>query len=241
MSGSYKWVGGVGYLLSLMPPINLVSWIVVAIAWILTGRNTRKKIFTATGALILVSTISGASLIAASFVVLPASLALLLQSRFGAAPAQLIQDMGQLLVVFGPLALIMVTSAIAALVLEIASHFQAGKLFKNTWFKLAGLLRVATIAATAALIILLAQLMLGMFNVIARMTSLLASIVSGLADPLALLEIIRSLPPMITETLLEALSLCVPMAVIAVLNMALATFSLIFSSIAFLAITEHKT
>ena len=53
MSRTYKWLGGIGYILSFVPYVNFVSSILVAIAWILMGKDTREKVFTVLGILMI--------------------------------------------------------------------------------------------------------------------------------------------------------------------------------------------
>ena len=148
MTKSYKWVGGIGYLLSFIPYVNVIAWIVVAIAWILMGRDTREKIFTATGILMIIAFALGVSFLALILVMLP-SLALLMPgSMTGRPPLQSFKNLSHLMA-FAIMGLILAGIAIVTAILEIISHFRAGRIFNNTWFKLAGWFRIFSIVAAA--------------------------------------------------------------------------------------------
>jgi hypothetical protein len=55
MARPYRWLGGVGYILGLVPYIGLISLIPIAVAWILMGRDTRERIFTILGILMVIT------------------------------------------------------------------------------------------------------------------------------------------------------------------------------------------
>ena len=47
MGRTYKWLGGIGYILMLIPYANFIGAILAAIAWIMMGSDTRQGIFKA--------------------------------------------------------------------------------------------------------------------------------------------------------------------------------------------------
>jgi len=190
---SYKWVGGIGYLLSFIPYVNVIAWIVVAIAWILMGRDTREKIFTATGILMIIAFALGVSFLALILVMLP-SLALLMPgSMTGRPPLQSFKNLSHLMA-FAMMGLILAGIAIVAAILEIISHFRAGRIFNNTWFKLAGWFRIFSIVAAVISIplIIMSAANLAVLATTAPGPSVLASILS-LFWPIIIVAIIALL------------------------------------------------
>lgn len=148
MTKSYKWVGGIGYLLSFIPYVNVVALIVAAIAWILMGRDTREKIFTATGILMIITFALGVSFFALILAMLPSLALLTSEPTTSRPPLQLFENLSHLMA-FAIMGLILAGIAIVEAILEIISHFRAGKIFDNTWFKLAGWFRIFSIVAAA--------------------------------------------------------------------------------------------
>jgi len=141
MPRSYKWIGGIGYILSLVPYASVIASILVAVAWIMMGRDTRERVFMITGALLLASFALGIVILAMLFTAVP----LLITSS--ATGLEIFRRLGSFLISFLVVALIGAAIALAALIFEIASHFRAGKIFQNTWLKLGGWMRIALIAA----------------------------------------------------------------------------------------------
>jgi len=141
MSRSYKWVGGIGYILTFVPYVNFVASILVAVAWIMMGKDTKEKTFTITGALLLASFVLSIILVGILFAALP-SLAMM-----SPMPGQgFLRGLGPFLIAFLVTALIAAAVGLAAFVFEVVSHFKAAKIFENTWFKLGGWLRIALVA-----------------------------------------------------------------------------------------------
>ena len=142
MARTYRWLGGIGYILGLIPYVSFISSILVAVAWIKMGRDTREKVFTALGVLLI-------ALFAAGIIMAVAILMPILALSMGAPtplpipPAAIGPFLGALILV-GFALLIML---IAAFILDIAAHFKAAKIFGNKWFKLGGWLRIGTIIA----------------------------------------------------------------------------------------------
>ncbi len=193
MTKSYKWVGGIGYLLSFIPYVNIVSWIVVAIAWILMGRDTREKLFTATGILMIITFVLGLGFLALIFVMLP-GLALLMPGAMTGRPSfQFFKNLGHLMA-FAVVGLILAVIAIITVILEIASHFRAGRVFDNTWFKLSGWFRIFSIVAAVISIplIIISAANLGILAATASGPSIFASILS-LFWPIIIVAIIALL------------------------------------------------
>lgn len=208
MARPYKWVGGIGYILSFIPYVNIISSIVIAVSWILLGRDTREKIFTATGILMIITFASGIGILISIFMMLPT---LISGSMFGEPPHGLFRNLGQLMTLMTML-LVLAIIAIVTIILEIVSHFRAGKIFGNTWFKLAGWFRIITII-TALISIPL---------IIIYAAANLAALATTILGPAALTSL---------------LSLLWPIIVIAILGL----LSTIFSIVAFFTIPENET
>lgn len=135
MARSYRWLGGVGYILGLVPYTSFISSILVAVAWILMGRDTRERIFTILG-ILMVITYSFAIAFVAWLVF---SLVWPLAAPWGMGGAQGIP--AQLLGIVVA-ALLLIGLAIAAFILDIIAHFRAGRAFNSRWFRAAGWTRI---------------------------------------------------------------------------------------------------
>lgn len=164
MARAYKWLGGIGYILGLIPYIGIVSPILIAIAWILMGKDTREKIFTAFGALMLV-------LIASVIVFITWLFLSFMMIAYAAVPGALgLSGMG---VDFGQIwgliaaGFAIVGLAIAVFILDIIAHLRAGKIFNSRWFKIAGWMRIILI------IVLVIAIPLTIFAIISAGTGLL--------------------------------------------------------------------
>ena len=143
MARTYKWLGGIGYILSFIPYVSVVSSILVAIAWIMMGKDTREKIFTVLGILLIVLFAAGIALAITMF----ASIFALLPMG---APAPGAIPFAKLGAFFGALiAVIVVILAItiAVFVVDIIAHFRAARIFDNKWFKLGGWFRIGEVIA----------------------------------------------------------------------------------------------
>ncbi len=139
MARTYKWLGGIGYVLGLVPYVSFISSILVAIAWILMGKDTREKIFTILGVLTLVMFAFAIALVAFAATLFLSFL--MAGYAAGAAVGQVLSRVWGLIAV----ALVLVGLAIAVFVLDIVAHFRAGKIFDNRWFKVAGWMRIILI------------------------------------------------------------------------------------------------
>jgi hypothetical protein len=148
MARPYRWLGGIGYILGLIPYIGLISPILVAVAWILMGRDTRERIFTILGILMIV-TCSLAIAVAAWLIFLliwpPAPWGM---GGAHGIPAQLL---GIVIVI-----LLLAGLATASFILDIMAHFRAGRIFNSRWFRAAGWARIILAAALIAAIAFMA-------------------------------------------------------------------------------------
>ncbi len=210
MARTYKWLGGIGYILTFIPYVDLVSPILVAIAWILMGRDTRERVFTILGILMIMLFAASAVLI---FVVLASLLTWMLPLGMitqgeGMLPPGLISLLWPMLVAI----LVIVGLGVVVFVFDIVAHFKAAGIFDNKWFKLGGWLRIGTIIAFAVAIplIIISVLSKGLQGILSQFTP------SG--PPLGVL-----------------LSILWPLAIVVVVSL-LAT---IFSIIAFFTIPEE--
>ena len=144
MARPYRWLGGIGYILELVPYIGLISPILVAVAWILMGRDTRERIFAILGILVIV-TCSHAIAFAARLIFLlirpPAPWGM---GGAHGIPAQLL---GITVVV---VILLLMGLAAASFILDIMAHFRAGRIFNSRWFRAAGWARII-LALTAVI------------------------------------------------------------------------------------------
>ncbi len=138
MGEAYKWLGGIGYILALIPYANFIGFILIAIAWILMGRDKKQTIFTATGVFMILSGI----LLGVFF------LAALPLMTFAAVPPTTPSQPFNIFAMLGALITILIAMAVVALIafiLEIIAHFRASGIFGVKWFKYAGWMRIAGI------------------------------------------------------------------------------------------------
>ena len=151
MERAYKWLGGIGYILTLITPIPyvfLIALILIAIAWIMMGRDTKQTLFTVTGILMI---IAFALSIAAVGALLP-TLGAIFTAIPGAArpptevpPSEFLKKIPAFAGIYVAIIVAAAVIGLASLIAEIASHFRASGIFQNTWFKVGGWLRIATI------------------------------------------------------------------------------------------------
>ena len=71
MGRTYKWLGGIGYILTLIPYANLAALILTAIAWIMMGRDTKQTLFTVTGILMIITFAMNIAALGAIFTAIP--------------------------------------------------------------------------------------------------------------------------------------------------------------------------
>lgn len=138
MSRTYKWLGGIGYIFALIPYINFIGMILVAIAWIMMGGETRQGIFKATGVFIILSMILS--------VVMMVAFPLGIPGMFGGLTARpppigALQFVGTMIAVMA----IMMVIGLVTFILELVSHFRAAGIYYIKWFRYAGWMRIITV------------------------------------------------------------------------------------------------
>jgi len=168
MARTYKWLGGIGYILSFIPYVNAISLILVAVAWIMMGRDTREKVFTALGILLII-------LFAASIIIVLtifASIFALIPVGMMAPRAAPFTGLGALLGTMIAVAVVVLAIALAVLFLDVIAHFRAARIFNSRWFKLGGWFRIATIIALVISIPVIAfsVLSLGLQGILGQLT-----------------------------------------------------------------------
>ena len=145
MGRAYKWLGGIGYILMLIPYVNFIALILIAIAWIMMGRDTKQTLFTVTGILMIIAFAMSIAAVGIMFTAIPGLIPGAAQPPTGVPPTEYLK---RVFAFVGPLVAIglaMAVLGLASLIAEIASHFRASKIFQSTWFKVGGWLRIATI------------------------------------------------------------------------------------------------
>ncbi len=143
MSRTYKWLGGIGYILSFIPYVNFVSSILIAVAWILMGKDTREKVFTVLGILMIALFAAGIALVVTIFT----SVFMMIPMGGIGPSAELFERIGPLIGTLIAVGGIILGLVIAVFILDIIAHFRAAKIFDNKWFKLGGWLRIGEIIA----------------------------------------------------------------------------------------------
>jgi len=222
MVRSYKWLGGIGYILSFIPYASFISSILVAVAWILMGKDTRERIFTILGVLMLITYVLAIALIIwliLSFLPVAFAGTMAIAPRAMTTPWKMGEVFGRFfaqiigMIIIG---LVLVGLAITVFILDIVAHFRAGRIFDNRWFKIAGWMRI--ILAIAIII----AIPLTVFMIISSGPSMLPSTPFG---------------PSYGAILSLLFTILWPMLIALVVGL-LAT---IFSIIAFFTISEEAT
>ncbi|MCS7126127.1 MAG: hypothetical protein NZ929_04370 [Aigarchaeota archaeon] len=159
MTRGYRWIGGIGYILLLIPFVNFIGSILVAIAWIMAGGDTKQGIFKATGVLMITVMALSLVLVATLF---PFMGVMMGQDLWGVTPS-LPPDMFSYL--YGALGIFLIIFAVMAVlgivewILELVSHFRAASVYNVKWFRRAGWMRIITIITlVGALVFLLTQI-----------------------------------------------------------------------------------
>ena len=158
MGRAYKWLGGIGYILMLIlmlipiPHVSFVALILIAIAWIMMGSDTKQTLFTVTGILMIIAFALSIATVIAIYPTLTGIFAAIPGLISGAAQpptkVPLTEYLKRTLTPLEPfiaIASATVVAGLASLIAEIASHFRASGTFQNTWFKVGGWLRIVTI------------------------------------------------------------------------------------------------
>ncbi|MCS7133453.1 MAG: hypothetical protein NZ921_01440 [Candidatus Caldarchaeum sp.] len=144
-----KILGGIGYILSLIPIANFVAPILIGIAWFQAGSRSGQTIFRATGVLFIVTYLAALGLVAFLFGTIFSVIFTLPFAGDSLLTEQLLSNL--LLNVSGFvtgfifLALVVGVLGLTTIVLELVSHFRAADVFRSAWFRRAGWLRIITI------------------------------------------------------------------------------------------------
>ena len=145
MGRAYKWLGGIGYILTLIPYVNFIALILIAITWIMMGRDMEQRLFTVTGILMIIAFAMSIAAVGVIFTAIPGLLPGVARPPTGMPPTEYLR---KVFAFVGPLiaiGLAVFVIGLASLIAEIASHFRASGIFQNTWFKVGGWLRIVTI------------------------------------------------------------------------------------------------
>ena len=145
MGRTYKWLGGIGYILTLIPYANLAAQILTAIAWIMMGRDTKQTLFTVTGILMIITFAMNIAALGAIFTAIPEIIPGVTRHPTEIPPPEFLKKPLAFAKIFVPIGVAAAAVGLASLIAEIASHFRASRIFQNTWFKVGGWLRIATI------------------------------------------------------------------------------------------------
>lgn len=150
MARTYKWLGGIGYILTFIPYVNFVSFILIAVAWIMMGRDTREKMLTALGILMIVLFAATISTVIIAFSFLWTFMPMMMPG-FPMQPGSEMGPMrlGSFIWVILIAVAILLALGIATVILDIIAHFRAGMIFDNKWFRIGGWLRIAVIISLA--------------------------------------------------------------------------------------------
>jgi hypothetical protein len=160
---SVRTLGGLGYILALIPLVNVVSPILIGIAWLRMSSATGQGVFRRAGIFMIASFVVLIALLAMlSTLLLPLlgvimgfgagdlSSILSVLNLFGSSPLTF-GLLGSAFALLG-LALAAIVVTIIAFVLELVSHFKAAGLFGNKWFRWGGWMRVVAVVLTVAVI-----------------------------------------------------------------------------------------
>jgi len=145
MGRAYKWLGGIGYILMLIPYVNFIALILIAIAWIMMGRDTKQTLFTVTGILMIIMFAMSIAVVGVLFTMIPGFMPGTMRPPAEVPPMEFLKKIFAFTGIFVAIGLTLAIIGLAELIAEIASHFRASKIFQNTWFKVGGWLRIATI------------------------------------------------------------------------------------------------
>ena len=151
-------IGGIGYILSLIPLVNIAAPILVGIAWLQMGGRTGTRVFKATGVLMLIQFAASIAFFITFPILILSSLFLFPSSPLAAGSfsedmtTELLKNVLALVI----LGVVVGAIAIAAFILELISHFRAAGIFNVKWFRYAAWLRIASIIAAIAFIAVVA-------------------------------------------------------------------------------------
>ena len=145
MGRAYKWLGGIGYILMLIPYANLAALILTAIAWIMMGRDTKQTLFTVTGILMIITFAMSIAAVGTIFTAIPGIIPGVMRQPTEIPPPEFLKETLAFAGIFVAIGVAAAAVGLASLIAEIASHFRASGIFQSTWFKVGGWLRIATI------------------------------------------------------------------------------------------------
>jgi uncharacterized membrane protein len=153
MARSYRWLGGIGYILLLIPFTSIIGLLLVGIAWMMAGREEEQGIFKATGILSITVTILTIILMVSWFPMVGSLLTSMFSGRHPPIPSpRLLQESLLTIGLFLTIAVILTVVGVAGGVLELISHFRAAKVYGVKWFRRAGWMRIITIIAVAVVV-----------------------------------------------------------------------------------------
>ena len=145
MGRAYKWLGGIGYILTLIPYVNFIALILTAIAWIMMGRDTKQTLFTVTGILMIIAFAMSIAAVGTIFTAIPGIIPGVMRQPTEIPPPEFLKETLAFAGIFVAIGVAAAAVGLASLIAEIASHFRASGIFQNTWFKVGGWLRIATV------------------------------------------------------------------------------------------------
>lgn len=154
MTRSYRWLGGIGYILMLIPLVSFVGFIITGIAWIMAGSDTKQGVFKATGVLMFINMILSITMLAIWFPLLQNLISGFSIDGYPSVPPPGLFT--ELLETFWLFILLVATAAVLGLVewiLELVSHFRAASIFNVKWFRRAGWMRIITVIVAVIVII----------------------------------------------------------------------------------------
>jgi len=189
----------------LIPFANIVGFLLVGIAWVMAGSDTRQGIFKATGILMFITMILTVVIIASWLPMIGSLITGLPLGEYPSVPPpglfqEFLRTIGLFLTVVGITAVL----AIVEWVLELVSHFRAATVYNVKWFRRAGWMRIVTIIVAIIVIALFILLSLSIqlymvgliIPVILGLLSLIFSAISFFSIPEAAIERRTSyLPP----------------------------------------------
>ncbi|MCS7133816.1 MAG: hypothetical protein RMI43_02035 [Candidatus Caldarchaeum sp.] len=150
-------VGGIGYILSLIPFLNIFSPILTGVAWFQAGSRTGQTLFRVTGILMIVSFLLGMGLLAVLLGTIFSAIAAFPSFLAGAELSEeivpaLISNFAGALAGIVVAALALGAVGIAVFFTELVSHFRAAKIFNSAWFSRAAWMRILTIVVVVVFI-----------------------------------------------------------------------------------------
>ena len=159
MGRTYKWLGGIGYILALIPYINFVGMILVAIAWIMMGSDTRQGIFKATGIFMIISMVVSVAMIFTFPIMAPGML-----GGMRGAPLTALADLLKFAGAIIAVASVILIISLVTFILELVSHFRAANVLYVKWFRYAGWMRIVSIIVAVIAAVAVAVMMPGLLR-----------------------------------------------------------------------------